>query len=94
MDRRHLLLSGGALSAYLVFPNAGRLLADVLAPEGWRTFEVTTRVEVLKPSGATRVWLPAALLVKTPFQRTLANEFRAEGGGRQLSSAEQTGLES
>ena len=26
-------------------------------PGEWRTFEFTTRVEVLKPDGATRVWL-------------------------------------
>ena len=51
-------------------------------PVVWRTFEVTTRVEVLKPSGTTRVWLPAALLA--PFQRTLANDFKAEGGTAEL----------
>jgi transglutaminase-like putative cysteine protease len=53
-------------------------------PAGWRTFEVITRVEVLKPSGPTRVWLPAALLGETPFQRTLANDFNAEGGTAKL----------
>ena len=53
-------------------------------PVVWRTFEVTTRVEVLKPSGTTRVWLPAALLGATPFQRTLANDFKAEGGTAEL----------
>ena len=52
--------------------------------EPWRTFEVTTRVEVLKPSGTTRVWLPAALLRDTTFQKTLANDFRAEGGTVEL----------
>jgi transglutaminase-like putative cysteine protease len=51
---------------------------------GWRTFEVTTRVEVLKPSGMTLVWLPAAILRETPFQKTLANDFRAEGGTAEL----------
>jgi hypothetical protein len=49
-------------------------------PSGWRTFEVTTRVEVLTSSAATRVWLPAALISETPYQRTLANRFHAEGG--------------
>lgn len=47
---------------------------------GWRTFEVKTRVEILKSSQATRVWLPAALMGKTPYQRTISNEFSAEGG--------------
>lgn len=46
----------------------------------WRTFEVTTRVEVLKPSGVTRIWVPMALNGATPFQKTLANTFSCDGG--------------
>ena len=41
---------------------------------------MTTRVEVLKPSGTTHVWLPAALISGTPYQKTLANTFKCEGG--------------
>ncbi|HEV2447103.1 MAG TPA: transglutaminase-like domain-containing protein, partial [Candidatus Sulfopaludibacter sp.] len=46
---------------------------------GWRKFEVTTRIEVLKPSGVTRVWVPAALIAETPFQKTLGNTAGGEG---------------
>jgi transglutaminase-like putative cysteine protease len=46
----------------------------------WRTFEVITRVEVLKSSGATRIWVPTALIRQTPFRKTLSKEFKAEGG--------------
>ena len=84
MDRRDFLRSAGAVSASLAFPKAARLLALGEAPGGWRTFEVTTRAEVLKPSGTTLVWLPAALIRETPYQKTLANEFRAEGGTANL----------
>ncbi len=80
MNRRHFLQSAGAMSANLVFPKERSLLAQAAPSDGWRTFEVETRVEILKPSGATRVWLPAALLSKTPFQRTLSNKFSATGG--------------
>ncbi len=31
------------------------------------------RVEVLKPTGRTRVWAPAAVIGGTPYQRTLTN---------------------
>ena len=58
----------------------GRLFAQGTTVDSWRTFEVTTRVEVLKSSGTTRMWLPAALISQTPFQRTLANTFNCEGG--------------
>jgi transglutaminase-like putative cysteine protease len=80
MNRRDFLHSVGAVSASLVFPKTGCLLAEGATPDNWRTFEVKTRVEILKSSGATRVWLPAALISKTPFQRTLSNEVAAEGG--------------
>jgi transglutaminase-like putative cysteine protease len=78
MNRRHFLRSAGAAS--LALPEATHLLAEGVAPDRWRTFEVKTRVEILKSSGVTRVWLPTALLSKTPFQRTFSNTFHAEGG--------------
>jgi transglutaminase-like putative cysteine protease len=60
------------------------LFADAASPGNWRTFELTTRVEVLTPSGKTRVWLPAALIEKTSYQQTLANRFSAEGGSAKI----------
>jgi transglutaminase-like putative cysteine protease len=80
MKRRDFLRSTGMVCASLALPKAGRLFAEPTPSEGWRTFEVTTRVEVLKPSGVTRVWLPAALIRDTPFQKTFSNKFSAEGG--------------
>jgi transglutaminase-like putative cysteine protease len=38
------------------------------------------------------VWLPAALLSKTPFQRTVSNEFSAEGGTASIAEASADGL--
>ena len=80
MKRRDFLRSASIVSAGLAFPGAERLFAEGATADAWRTFEVTTRVEVLKSSGATRIWVPAALNVQTPFQKTLANTFTAEGG--------------
>jgi transglutaminase-like putative cysteine protease len=75
-----------------MFANDRRLLAQGTASEGWRTFEVVTRVEVLKPSGETRVWAPGALLTDTPYQRTLFNKFDAEGGTARLVGAPADGM--
>ena len=86
MNRRDFLRSTGVVSASLALPRAARpLFALSEMPGGWRTFEVTTRVELLKFSGATNVWLPAALIRETPFQKTLANDFRADGGSAELA---------
>ncbi len=92
MNRREFLTyaSGAAVGAAL---SRGDLtFAQETVPTGWRTFEVTTRVEVLKPSGSTRIWVPAALLGETPFQKTLANDFKAEEGRAKLVESTADGL--
>jgi transglutaminase-like putative cysteine protease len=80
MNRRDFLRSVGVASASLALPGTAHLLAESAMPSRWRMFEVTTRVEVLSSSGAARIWLPTALVSETPYQRTLANHFHAEGG--------------
>jgi transglutaminase-like putative cysteine protease len=54
------------------------------AQDSWRTFEVTTRVEILKPSGPSRIWLPMPLASVTPFQKTFSNQYSAEGGAARV----------
>jgi transglutaminase-like putative cysteine protease len=80
MNRRDFLQSGSIASVSLAFAKTARLFPQVTAIDRWRTFQVTTRVEVLKPSGTTRVWVPAALIRETPFQKTLSNTFNCDGG--------------
>ncbi len=93
MNRRTFLQSTGALCAGLAVTKSIPLVADESQTSGaWRTFEVTTRVEVLKPSGVTHIWIPSALLRDTPFQRTHANKFVAEGGTARLSKEEPNAL--
>jgi transglutaminase-like putative cysteine protease len=84
VNRRDFLYTAGLASAGLAFPEAANLFAADAPPSTWRTFEITTRVEVLQPSGITRVWLPTALLGETPFQKTIANTFNAEGGNAKI----------
>lgn len=86
MNRRNFLQSTGAICACWAVTRSIPVFADTLDSAGsWRAFEVTTRVEVLKPNGVTHIWLPAALIRDTPFQRTLANKFSAEGGSAKFS---------
>jgi transglutaminase-like putative cysteine protease len=81
MNRRTFLQSSGAICAGFAITKSIPVVADASqSGSDWRTFEVTAKVEVLKPSGETHIWLPAALIRDTPFQRTHANKFSAEGG--------------
>lgn len=82
------------MSASLLLSEPARLFAEEALPNenGWRTYEVVTRVEILKPSGQTRIWLPVPLTTRTPFQKTLANRFTAEGGVAKLVKNKTDGL--
>ncbi len=84
MNRRHFLTNAAVTPA--------SLLAQEVSSEGWREFEVKTRIEILRRSGTTRVWLPAALLTRTPFQRTLSNDFNAAGGSAKIIETRADGL--
>jgi transglutaminase-like putative cysteine protease len=86
MNRRNFLQSTGAICAGLAVTKSMPVFAGAFqSGDRWRNFEVTTRVEVLKPSGATHIWLPCALIRDTPFQRTHVNKFSAEGGSAKLT---------
>jgi transglutaminase-like putative cysteine protease len=79
MDRRSFLRTTGGTTAGLALGHA-LSWGEEPAASGWRTFEIVTRAEVLRPSGVTRLWIPTALSVETPYQKTLGNVFKAEGG--------------
>ena len=59
-------------------------------PQGWRTFDVTTTVQIKAASGATRVWLPVASL-DTPWQRTVDVSYSSEGANLELLRDKATG---
>jgi len=81
MNRRTFLLAAGAAPATLTLAHSEPHSADeATSLAGWRTFEVTMRVEVLKPTGVTRVWVPVGLTIDTPFQRTLSRTVHCEEG--------------
>ena len=81
MNRRKFLQSAAAAPAATVaaqWPFAA--LAATEGSNSWRVFEVTSRVEILKPAGATKIWLPVPLLADKDFHKTLGNTWSAPGG--------------
>ena len=90
MERR-LFLKLGALIPAAAAPGVARaqaLLAPKPAPTPaptpsptptWRTFEITTRVEVKAPQGMTRVWLPVPS-VDAGYQRVISNDWSGNAG--------------
>jgi transglutaminase-like putative cysteine protease len=80
MNRRGFLQSAGTIFSGLASSPSRDLGAQELASPNWRIFELTTRVEVLRPSGATRIWVPEMLITDTQFQKTSKNRFECQGG--------------
>ena len=89
MDRRQFLRTSAVSAAVASLPGAAFAQAPLSnaapdaamkVPGGWRAFEVTTRVEVQKPAGVTRIWLPLPLSSDTPYQRGMGNVWSAESG--------------
>ena len=91
MDRRDFFRISGAAAAGVALPaavsSAFAQSPSAASPtgDGWRVFEVINRVEVLKPVGATRVWLPLPLVNDTDYQKGLGNTWDA-GEGRAAAS--------
>src|SRR5216684_3672041 len=75
MDRRAFLKTGAILPVAAALPRLAHAQQLPFVPrqaEKWRSFEVTTRVEIVFPEGATRVWLPIPS-VDSVYQKTIDN---------------------
>ena len=80
MDRRDFLISGSGAAVASLLPKANSFFPPRGASKGCRTYEINTKIEILNPSGVTRVWMPTGLIPDTPYQKTLENSFHANGG--------------
>ena len=82
MNRRAFLRGAASLStlavssrvAGFVSPAGAQQKEFVPRPGTWRTFEITTRVEILEPTGMTRAWLPIPS-VKSDFQKPMGDQW-------------------
>ncbi|MGH6830337.1 MAG: transglutaminase, partial [Methylocella sp.] len=69
MDRRAFLkVSAASVAGALSSHQAS-------ASSAWRTFEATTRVEILKPRGISRVWLPVPAIDNSDWQKVVDNSW-------------------
>ncbi len=78
LDRRTLLGASAALAAPLLAPGLVRAQAAERRFEpqvaGWRTFEVTTTVQIADVQGATQVWLPVPD-IDSDYQQSIDNSW-------------------
>ncbi|MBI3149912.1 MAG: transglutaminase domain-containing protein [Betaproteobacteria bacterium] len=88
-DRRAFFCTGAAFAALaLTTPRlaAAAMGAGSLPRQGWRSFELRTRVEVLKADGVTQVWLPVPAIDDAAWTRVLGNTWEGNAAQAQLVS--------
>jgi transglutaminase-like putative cysteine protease len=97
---RRMLLKTGLAAAFIpALPLAARAQAAAAAPAprfspqvgAWRTFEVTTTVNVADVKGATQLWLPVPDL-ETDYQRALDNTWSGNAASARLVSDPKEGV--
>ena len=57
-------------------------------PGTWRTFEVTTRVEIAAPKGASQAWVPVPS-IDSDWQRSMDSVFTSSGTARMVADGQQ-----
>jgi transglutaminase-like putative cysteine protease len=85
MKRRTFLHAGAAASLLGTMPRFARAEEFDPRPGPWRYFDVTTRIDVLKPSGATRAWVPLPSL-ESDFQRVIGNSWSGNAPGVRIAA--------
>jgi len=87
MHRRSFLQASAAASLVGALPRFARAQQPSFDPKpstGWRTFEVTTRVELQWPEGTSRVWIPVPS-VENSYQKVLGTTWSGNGSVRLAS---------
>jgi len=91
-QRRRLLKAGLATATGASLPWQARAQARSFEPKpgNWRTFEFTTRVEVLNPKGPTQVWLPIPS-IDTDYQQSLDSTWSGNARSARQTADEKYG---
>ncbi len=80
MQRRDFLKTGGALTLAAALPS-GAAAEGAFAPKpgAWRSHQITTRIEITKPQGASHAWVPLPSVNEADWIRPLGNDWKTNG---------------
>jgi transglutaminase-like putative cysteine protease len=83
MLRRNFIQAGAATALLGALPRVSfaQHLPFEPRPGAWRTFETTARIEILKPLGEVRAWMPLPS-VESEYQKVVDNSWTSNGAAR------------
>ena len=86
MKRRAFLQAAAATPLVAAMPTSWAQQSSFAPRQGdWKSYEIVTRVEVVKPTGLTRVWIPLPS-VDGPYQQTGANTWTGNAANARVVS--------
>ena len=88
MDRRAFLASSVASAAVASLP-----WRVAHGQSGWRTFEVTTRIDIQRPSGVSRAWIPLPLSASLDWHRGQGNAWHGNAARAEVLRDPKYGVE-
>ncbi len=89
--RRALLQTGAAAAAFPLLPAWAQQRRFEPQVAGWRTFEVTTQVDVAEVKGPTRLWLPVPS-VDSAYQQSLDSTWSGNATSARLVADAKSGV--
>ena len=84
MERRAFLRTATLASAAAALARVPVVGANTTGAERWRSFEITTRVEIINPAGMTRAWVPLPLVQDTDYHKSLGQTWGGNAGSVQV----------
>jgi transglutaminase-like putative cysteine protease len=88
MDRRAFLATTIAGTAAVSLP-----WRSAAAQSGWRAFEVTTRVDIQRPSGVSRAWIPLPLAGSNDWHRDQGDSWNGNAARAEVRRDPKYGVE-
>jgi transglutaminase-like putative cysteine protease len=88
MDRRAFLAASAASAAVASLP-----WRVAQGQSGWRAFEVTTRLDIQRPSGVSRAWIPLPLSASLDWHRGQGNAWHGNAARAEVLRDPKYGVE-
>jgi len=85
LHRRDLLKAGMAASVAMGLSRVASAQTEFAPRPGeWRSFAVTSRIEIARPSGRTQAWVPLPSINESDWFRSLGSEWTGNGASTVL----------
>jgi len=84
MKRREFVVTAATLAGFPGLALAQQKAFNPTQAEKWRSFEIVTRVEIAKPAGVSRAWIPVPA-VDESWQRTVGNSWTGNAAAMRLA---------